>query len=126
MIAEAMIGHLVGDYIVQNDWMAVNKKKSSWPCLVHCILWTASVLIFSMTWNVWLALWLFATHFAIDRTGFILWWMNNVSGQKGFASADGLKPWSFIMVDNVFHLMTIWIGFKVLHLFNSGMLSLWQ
>lgn len=24
----AIIGHLVGDYLLQNDWMALNKKKA--------------------------------------------------------------------------------------------------
>lgn len=25
----ALVGHLVGDYLLQNDWQALNKKKSS-------------------------------------------------------------------------------------------------
>lgn len=114
MIAEAIIGHMAGDFILQNDFQALGKKKSNWICGLHCLLWTASVMLCSWTWNPWLALWLFGTHFAIDRTTFIAWWMNRVSAQKGFA--EHLKPWSLIAVDNTFHLLTILIGFKVLDL----------
>lgn len=32
----ALVGHLVGDYLLQNDYMALNKKKSSFHCMVHC------------------------------------------------------------------------------------------
>ena len=112
MIGEAIIGAMVGDYILQTDYMAVNKKKDSIPCAVHCLIWTVAVLVCSWTFNPWLALWLFATHFAIDRSSFIVWWMTNISGQKGFA--EKLAPWSIITVDNVFHLVTILVGFKAL------------
>jgi hypothetical protein len=42
-LTEAIIGHLVGDFLLQNDWMAANKKKNSWVCLLHCLIWTAWV-----------------------------------------------------------------------------------
>lgn len=84
MLSSAIIGHMVGDFILQNDWMATNKKSNSFPCLVHCTLWTSSVMFFSGEFNIFLALWLFLTHFAIDRTGFISWWMINISSQKRF------------------------------------------
>lgn len=40
---EMLLGHLVGDYLVQNDWMALNKSKNNltgWlqPYIVCCIL----------------------------------------------------------------------------------------
>ena len=105
MLAEAIIGHLVGDYIFQNDWMAQNKKKSSWPCLIHCTVWTGCVCLFA-GWGWLPALVLFAFHFAQDRTEFIRWWMN--LWQPGFAKPP-LAPWSLIVVDNVFHLVQIWL-----------------
>ena len=27
-----LIGHLLGDFVFQDDWQAQNKKKSSWAC----------------------------------------------------------------------------------------------
>lgn len=115
LLAFFLVGHLVGDYILQNDYLANGKKKSSFICALHCALWTASVLGFGQVWNVftvgqigWLTLWLFGTHFVIDRWGFITWWMNRVSGQAGFAK--NLAPWSIIVVDNVFHIVTLYLA----------------
>jgi len=109
-LAGAVIGAMVGDYLLQNDWLALGKKRSSVICAIHCTVWTIAVLVFANNYNWLLALWLFTTHFAIDRTAFISWWMNNISGQKGFAK--NLSPWSMIVVDNCFHLVTVWVGFK--------------
>lgn len=35
-----LIAHLFGDYILQSEWMAVNKAKRSWPALVHVVLYS--------------------------------------------------------------------------------------
>ena len=101
----ALIGHLVGDYLAQNDWMALNKKKRTWPCLVHCTLWTLAVCAFAGWWNPVAVAILFTTHFIQDRTQIINWWMGLI-GQKQFASGI-CAPWSIIVVDNVWHVVTI-------------------
>ena len=128
----AIIGHLVGDYLLQNDWMALNKKKPSpWgntACVVHCALWTFAVILFSewyrsknLQWICWA---LFLTHYAQDRTNVIAWWMRlRWKDQSKFMENDrlflgshecdasiipGLGPWSVIVVDNVWHIVTIW------------------
>jgi len=113
----AIIGHLVGDYLLQNDWMALNKKKDSAPCLVHCFIWTASVMLFS-GWNeitssravIILAV-LFTTHFIQDRTQIIKFWMTRINSQPKFAEPP-MAPWSIIVVDNVWHIVAIWAVWK--------------
>ena len=35
MLLDAIIGNLVGDYLLQNDYLALGKKKSSAICAVH-------------------------------------------------------------------------------------------
>jgi len=138
-LAYALVGHLVGDYIFQNDWMAQNKKGDLFPpripgvvdgiyppiplvsaahdgrrrwasgtlaCSVHCLLWTSSVLAFSEWWrSLWTIPVLFLTHYLQDRTKIIRWWMSKI-GQDSFA-APPLGPWSIIVVDNVFHVVTL-------------------
>lgn len=102
----AMVGNLMGDYLFQNDWMALNKKKSTFHCLVHCTIWTACVLLCS-GWFHWLpALVLFAEHFLQDRTTIINWYMRKI-GQHQFATGI-CAPWSVIFVDNVWHIVTLW------------------
>lgn len=103
----AIVGHLVGDFLLQNDWMALNKKNRSWPCVVHCALWTLAVCAFAGWWNPASAAWLFLTHFAIDRTQFIKSWMR-LNNQSAFAK-EPLAPWSVIVVDQVFHVLTLWV-----------------
>lgn len=112
----AIVGHLVGDYLAQNDWMALNKKAAGWhgllACAVHCTLWTAAVLMFSGWYALpretlaWLIPSLWLTHFAQDRTKIINGWMWLI-GQSKF-SGPPLGPWSIIVVDNVWHIVTLW------------------
>lgn len=101
----AIIGHLVGDFIFQNDWMAANKKRSSFACAVHCAAWTIAVCFLSRWTDPVVITWLFLTHFAIDRTMFVRNWMifNN---QEAFTK-EPLAPWSIIVVDQVFHILTL-------------------
>lgn len=105
----ALVGHLVGDYLIQNDWMALNKKKSSPVCAVHCVLWATSVCLFA-GWPVWTWCVLFLTHYIQDRTDVIRWWMKTV-GQEQFASGP-CAPWSIIVVDNVWHIVALWAVWK--------------
>lgn len=106
----AIIGHLVGDYLLQNDWMALNKKKSTPRCLIHCWLWTCSVCFFAGWFSLIAFTVLLATHFAQDRTNIVAWWMDAI-GQKQFRTGP-CSPWSIIVVDNVWHIVTIWAVWK--------------
>lgn len=107
-----LIGHLVGDYLLQNDWQANGKKQSSVICAVHCGLYTLAVWLFT-GWPILALAIVFSLHFAQDRTGFVRWWMH-VFGQDRFAGPP-LGPWSIIVVDNVMHLVVlhlvaVWLG----------------
>lgn len=113
----ALIGHLVGDYLLQNDWMALNKKRHFWPCFIHALLWTLAVCSFAGWWQWLPASILFATHFWQDHTDVVRRWMCLI-GQHHFMRSDdfdltdsrvipGLGPWSIIVVDNVWHIVTI-------------------
>lgn len=108
-----LMGHLLGDYVLQNDWMAGNKTSRERPvlghyaCTVHCGLYTLAVWLCSWRWMPWWGLVVcFAVHWPVDRFRLAFWWMSRVSGQKAFA-AGPLAPWSVIVVDNVFHLLTL-------------------
>jgi len=104
-LAYAIVGHLVGDFAAQNDWMALNKKKHWFPCFVHCVIWTWCVCYGAGWSHPFAVAWLFGTHFAIDRTNVVRNFMM-ASGQSGFATGP-LSPWSIVVVDNVWHIMTI-------------------
>ena len=110
MFALGLLGHLIGDYILQNDHMATDKKKSSAVCAFHCLIWTTCVGTITGISGQWIIFWLFATHFAIDRWSFIPYFMDHWSGQAVFR--EKLGPWSAIVVDNIWHLVTIYIAVR--------------
>lgn len=111
-LACALVGHLVGDYLVQSDWMAHNKKKHALPCAIHCTLWTLSVCTFTGWWKSLPAVvFLFVTHFAQDRTSIILFWMTKINRQPEFVKPP-CAPWSIIVVDNVWHIVALWVAWR--------------
>lgn len=114
-LLSAIIGHLVGDYLAQNDWMALNKKlpgdEGRAACIIHCLIWTLCVSLFSGWWHPLTGLILFTTHYIQDRTQIILWWMTKVNSQEKFVNGP-CAPWSVIVVDNVWHIVTLWVVAK--------------
>jgi hypothetical protein len=133
----AIIGHLVGDYLLQNDWMAKHKKRATRTganaLALHSILWSVSVMFFTGWWTPTVFAVLGITHVIQDGGKLIDRWMRLV-GQKDFMQADqigadlieyegghterrlkvipGLGPWSIIVVDNVWHIVTLWAVWK--------------
>jgi hypothetical protein len=76
-----LLCHICGDYILQSDWMALNKSKRSWPCLVHVLLYTSCFLFLTTSWKALLVIG--ATHFILDRFPVILKriiWLKNHFG----------------------------------------------
>ncbi len=67
------VAHLIGDFILQNDWMANNKKHRSAACLVHVLLYLVPFLMSHLQW--WQIALIGFQHFLQDRTTFVLWWM---------------------------------------------------
>lgn len=62
---EQLLVHIFGDYVMQSDWMALNKSKKTFPCLVHVLIYTACFLILTTSWKALLVIGL--THFLLDR-----------------------------------------------------------
>jgi len=96
--------HLIGDYLLQTDWMAKYKKQKGvdglLACLTHCTLYS---LMFFYVGNYQQVVFIFITHFLIDRYYFIKWYMNTFD-MKEF-SKEPFSPWSIVIIDNTFHLL---------------------
>jgi hypothetical protein len=110
MISLALLcGHLVGDFILQNDYLALNKTRAHFPCLVHCLLYTLAVFLFAFPFLHPLAcLPIFVLHYPLDRYALARRWMLHVSRQQQFATGP-CAPWSVIVVDNTFHLVVLYL-----------------
>lgn len=96
--------HLIGDYLIQNDWMAMNKKKSSLACTVHVATYMIPFAFCGFRW--WQIALIALQHWLVDRTQFISWFMR-VKGSSNFSNGVCF-PWSDIVVDNISHI--IWIA----------------
>lgn len=105
-IMDYFIGHLVGDFLLQNDRQAQGKKSDPYICALHVGLYTLSIAAFTW-WPPWALVIVFVTHFAQDHSRVIEWFFE-ITGKQQFGSRP-MAPWSFIVVDNSFHLLTLWI-----------------
>ena len=106
---EQLLCHLFADYWLQNDWMALNKKKHFWIALVHAIVYTLPFLLLTRSW---LALSVICiTHAIIDYTDIVCklnqiknWDFSTKSGY-GVDRPDFIWVWLIIIQDNILHLI---------------------
>ena len=82
-----ILGHFVGDYLLQNNWMAFGKglpgKKGHGICAVHTLIYTAAVCILSgQVWNPWMWLMVALSHYPIDRWGLAMVWLRFIRGRR--------------------------------------------
>jgi len=92
--------HLIGDYLIQNDWMAKEKKNSHFVCTVHILTYMVPFLFCQLTW--WQFLLVAIQHWIQDRTHIVGWFMSK-SGKQSFLKDMG--PWSAILTDNIIHIL---------------------
>lgn len=56
--------HMIGDYVLQTDYLAKTKGDNWWHLIAHCVTYTVPfALAFGMDWRI---IALMATHFVID------------------------------------------------------------
>lgn len=94
-----LIGHLVGDFLFQTDWMAAGKKERWSPLLIHTLLYTLTVGILTGWGPAALGI-VAATHILVDGS-YLVAWINT--------SVKGCKPvlWLDIVADQTIHAATL-------------------
>ena len=108
---EQILLHLFGDFIIQNDWMAMNKKKpgikGDLACLIHTITYSLPFLLIT------------STHYVIDRTKIIDYFIMLKNGEKDIKNFGfnherpfAVSIWIYIFVDNTFHLIINYLAIK--------------
>jgi hypothetical protein len=120
LIAEVILAHMVGDYLLQSHWMAVEKTKHWWPAIVHGVAYGLPFLL--ITQNVWALLVIVGTHIVIDRyrlARHVTWFKNQVGPAEfrpsweeakvnaGFSANTPawLSTWLMIIADNTLHVL---------------------
>jgi len=88
MIFRMVLGHLVADYLLQNNWMAKNKKQQKLPLLVHCLIYTVVVGGFTPEFPIYLWPLIFLSHIILDGTHLIDKWFQLIRGRSIKAMKD--------------------------------------
>lgn len=113
-----LVGHLIGDYIFQNDWMAINKKDRWFPALVHCAVYTACVYLLVglfAGWPLWTIPIIFLSHLAIDKTMFVVHFAK-LARREQFVSPESIFfPWSMVVIDNTIHIAFLYALEKIVN-----------
>lgn len=134
---EQFLIHLFSDYWLQNDWMALNKKKHFWIALIHAFIYTLPFLLVTKSLSALFVI--FITHAIIDGTN-IVNWLNQIKNwnfqdgfqitsstilgnfvtspfiRDGFSSTrpDYIRVWLIIIQDNILHLIINYLAIKYL------------
>jgi len=120
---EQLLLHLIGDFILQNDYVATNKKNKGLLglciCICHGFLYTVPFVIF-LDLSITCALVICVTHVIIDRTiittRFLAW--RNSTSLTNFGFSDErpahLTLWLNIITDNTFHLIINFLAIRYL------------
>lgn len=122
---EQLLLHLWGDYIIQTNWMASNKTKRSFPCLIHVLCYSLPFLLIGSL-NAVLVIGI--THFLIDRwylgkyVVFAKNWVTNPSLRWENCKQTGTSSdvpiwfsfWLMVVADNTMHLTINYFALKLL------------
>jgi len=140
MFETLLLGHLVGDYLLQNEWMAMNKThntRDGWiAALTHCLLYTFAVCL--IMWNfhwIWIVA-VFFSHFPIDKFGLSEMYLHYIKGKgmKDYVKKDN-KKWGvphiplnrydaleggftavvYTITDNTMHLLLMYFAYHIIY-----------
>lgn len=75
-----LVAHLLGDYVLQSDWMATTKTERWWPAILHGVLYGLPFVL--VVPSVWAWLVIAGTHVVIDRyrlAKYLVWAKNQIA-----------------------------------------------
>ncbi|MFC4711690.1 DUF3307 domain-containing protein [Planococcus dechangensis] len=98
-----LLGHLVGDFLLQTAWMAKHKATKWLPLLTHVTVYTAVIALFGLLaggLSLSAIALIFISHVILDRRSFVQFWVKRVQMTTGSESR-----WLSIVADQIFHLL---------------------
>lgn len=101
-----ILAHFIGDFILQNDWMAIGKKKKHYICTIHVILYMLPFLLTDLSYTQLILIAI--QHWFQDRYQFISWWCKTMGSFQSELKSKTL-PWGHFVVDQIFHFIWIWV-----------------
>lgn len=135
-LVNLLVGHVFGDFWLQPKWMAMKKGAGTKVCIIHCLVYTAAVSALTLydVRSIWWPLYVFATHFPIDRWSLADKWLKAIDGrslpdfiQNGSTGVPDKLPFLnyvvlrgaftgavYTIVDNSMHFVLMWYGARLL------------
>jgi nicotinamide riboside transporter PnuC len=106
-----LIGHLIGDFLLQTSWMAQYKATKWFPLLTHVSIYTLVIALFGFLSGglslVGLAI-IFIGHIILDRKTFVTFWVKKIQMVK-----RPHETWLSIVADQIFHLILLAIAIAI-------------
>ena len=101
LIVWGIMAHFVADWLLQNDWMVLNKANLRHPAgWVHAAIHTVCALLV-FTWPA--ALFIGLTHVYIDTRIPLRWWMARIKQVDKGPHVIHVELW----LDQVFHILVL-------------------
>ena len=116
--ADQLLAHVIGDFLLQSDWMAQGKTRRFLPAATHALMYSLPFLVFRPSLLAWSVI--AGTHFAIDRwrlARYVCWAGGLLSppphrrwadcAQTGFPPErePWMSTWLLIIADNTLHVL---------------------
>ncbi len=115
-IALCGLAHMVGDYLIQSDWMAQEKTKRWWPAIAHAATYGLPFALVTQSPAALLVI--VGTHAVIDRyhlARHLVWFKNQLAPWPfrpphtatghGEDRPEWLSTWLLIIADNTMHML---------------------
>lgn len=126
MMFELLLGHLVGDYLLQTEWMAQNKSKNTlegWlAAFLHCFIYSIAVCLIMWEWKpIWFVA-VFFSHFFIDKFALGYYYLKYFKGLDTYAYRTeyynelraGFNAVIYTITDNTMHLVLMYYAYKLI------------
>ena len=118
----AILGHLVGDYLLQSKWMALTKSRPGADgfraCTIHVAVYTVAVCALVGTLSPKFAIAVFVPHWIIDRWSLASPWLKLIGGRTFEAARANTGPGRefdiaftaivYTVTDNTMHALCLW------------------
>ncbi|MGC8851924.1 MAG: DUF3307 domain-containing protein [Minisyncoccia bacterium] len=106
-----VIVHFIGDFILQNSWMAANKNKSLFALGVHsfvyALVFIPLLIYYHFTYPVISFFILFVSHFIIDKDNLFISFLENLKRIKKENYSEVMWRIILLVNDQLLHLLVI-------------------
>lgn len=118
----ALLGHLVGDFMLQPKYTAMHKGDATlegyYLCTLHVLLYTIVVCAFLGTYDPLVVALVYVPHWVIDKWSLASHWTRLIRGrtfQAAHESVDKYKSFDiaftsivYTIIDMTMHLLCLW------------------